>query len=200
MPELAPGRPHALQLAPPKSLRIERLEPCVSDPRETVDTRLVIGPNASLTAPQALAFFAGMSAVCLGIAGVFAALGFWPVLPFAGLELAALGVALGVVQRRNRYREVLEFAGPRLRIEIGLVGDGARARCEWPRASTRAWLEPGPGGHGASRLVLACGPARMELAACLTDAERAALAARLKELLHPAWQQAGASPARWPAA
>lgn len=157
-----------------------------------VDTRLVIGPNASLTGRQALVFFAGMCGVCLTIAGVFAALGFWPVLPFAGLELAALGAALAVVVRRNRYREVMVFEGERVRIEFGMVGEGALGCCEWPRATTRVWLEPGP--HGGSRLVLACGPSRLTLAACLTDAERASLAARLKELLHPAWQQAGASP------
>lgn len=156
-----------------------------------VDTRLVIGPNASLTGRQALVFFAGMCGICLAIAGFFAALGFWPVLPFAGLELAALGAALAVVLRRNRYREVVEFEGERVRVEFGLVGEGARARCEWPRSATRAWLEQGP--H-ATRLVLACGPSRLTLAACLTDAERESLAARLKELLHPAWQRAGASP------
>jgi uncharacterized membrane protein len=163
----------------------------VTDAGKPVDTRLVIGPNASLTGRQALVFFAGMSGVCLTIAGGFAALGFWPVLPFAGLELAALGAALAVVVRRNRYREVLVFEGARLRIEIGLVGKGMQARCEWPRSATRVWLEPGPHVTSPTRLVLANGASRLTLAACLTDAERATLAARLKELLHPVWQTAG---------
>ena len=163
----------------------------MTDPRKPVETRLVIGPNASLTGRQALVFFAGMCGVCLTIAGVFAALGFWPVLPFAGLELAALGAALAVVVRRNRYREVLVFEEAQLRIEIGMVGEGVQARCEWPRSATRVWLEPGAHGTSPTQLVLGCGPSRCIVAACLTDAERAALAARLKELLHPAWQQAG---------
>lgn len=167
-----------------------------------VDTRLVIGPNASLTGRQALVFFAGMCGICLTIAGAFAALGFWPVLPFAGLELAALGAALVVAVRGNRYREVLEFEGAQLRIEFGAVGVGARARVAWPRSATRVWLDQGPHAGSPTRLVVACGPSRVTLAACLTDAERASLAARLKELLHPAWQQAGASPgaARHPVA
>jgi len=166
----------------------------VSDPGKPVDTRLVIGPNASLTGRQALVFFAGMCGVCLAIAGVFAGLGFWPVLPFAGLELAALAAALTVVMRRNRYREVLEFDGALLRIEFGMVGEGVRARCEWPRSATRVWLDRGLPASSTTQLVLACGPSRLTLAACLTDAERASLAVRLKELLHPAWQQAGALP------
>jgi uncharacterized membrane protein len=166
----------------------------LTDPGKPVDTRLVIGPNASLTGRQALVFFAGMCGICLTIAGVFAALGFWPVLPFAGLELAALGAALVVVVRRNRYREVLVFDGAQLRIEIGRVGEGVRMRCEWPRSATRAWLGRGPRHGGPTGLVLACGPSRLTIAACLTEGERAALLARLKQLLHPAWQQAGASP------
>lgn len=166
----------------------------MTDPGKPVDTRLVIGPNASLSARQALVFFAGMCGVCLTIAGAFAALGFWPVLPFAGLELLALGAALALVVRRNRYREVLVFAGAQVRIEFGLVGQGMRARCEWPRSATRVWLERGPHATSPTELVLACGASRVTLATCLTDAERASLAARLKELLHPAWERAGASP------
>ena len=77
-----------------------------SESGNPVDTRLVIGPNASLTDRQALVFFAGMCGVCLTIAAVFAGVGLWPVLPFAGLELAALAAALWVVVQRNRYREV----------------------------------------------------------------------------------------------
>ena len=166
----------------------------MTDPGKPVDTRLVIGPNASLTGRQALVFFAGMCGISLTIAGVFAGLGYWPVLPFAGLELAALAAALAVVLRRNRYREVLEFAGAQLRIECGRLGEGMHLRCEWPRSSTRVWLDPGAQLGSPTRLVLACGASRLTLATCLTDAERAALAVRLRELIHPAWQQAGASP------
>jgi uncharacterized membrane protein len=166
----------------------------VTEAGKPVDTRLVIGPNASLSARQALVFFAGMSCVCLAIAGGFAALGFWPVLPFAGLELVALGAALAVVTRRNRYREVLVFEGAQVRIEFGLVGEGLRARCEWPRSATRVWLERGPHANSPTELVVACGASRVILATCLTDAERASLAARLKELLYPACERAGASP------
>lgn len=166
----------------------------MSEAFKPADTRLVIGPNASLTERQALAFFAGMSGVCLGVAAVFAALGLWPVVPFAGLELAALGLALWVVMQRNRYREVLEFDGSTLRVEVGLVGQGVRASCEWPRSSTRVWLERGPHGTSPTRLVLACGASQLGIGACLTDAEREGLLLRLKELIHPAWSRAGVSP------
>ena len=58
----------------------------MTDTRVLTGTRLVIGPNASLSDRQALGFFAGLSVICLCIGGVFASQGFWPVLPFAGLE------------------------------------------------------------------------------------------------------------------
>src|SRR5262245_44660681 len=76
-------------------------------PQKPVIARVVIGPNASLSEAQAWAFMGWMCAVGFGIAAVFAARGYWPILPFAGLELAALGAALWVTQRRNRYREVI---------------------------------------------------------------------------------------------
>ena len=161
------------------------------DPRGPVSTRLVIGPNASLSPRQALLFFSGMCLICLGIAVVFAAQGYWPVLPFAGLELLALGAALAVVLRRNRYREVLWFEGGRVRLECGLVGQGARLRLEWPRSSLRVWLEAGPHPGDPAQLVLACGPQRTVIGGCLTDAERVTLARRLRELIHPAWIEAG---------
>jgi len=163
----------------------------VPDSRRPVSTRLVIGPNASMSPRQALMFFMGMCLICLGIATAFAALGFWPVLPFAGLELLALGAALAVVLKHNRRREVLWFDGDQVRVEFGMLGQGARWRCEWPRSLARVWLERGAHASSPTQLVLACGAQRMIVGSCLSDAERAALARRLKELIYPAWIAAG---------
>lgn len=165
--------------------------------RGPVSTRLVIGPNASMSPRQALVFFAGMCLICLGIATAFAAAGFWPVLPFAGLELLALGAALAVVLKRNRYREVVWLEADRVRVEFGLVGQGAQSHCELPRSLTRVWIEGGAHANSATQLVLACGALRMVIGSCLTDEERAALAQRLKELIHPAWVEAGVPTGAW---
>jgi uncharacterized membrane protein len=153
----------------------------VTDPRVLASTRLVVGPNASLSDVQALGFFAGLGLICLGIGAVFASLGFWPVLPFAGLEWVAVGAALFVVTRRNRYREVMQFEGGRFRVEFGVVGEGVRASHEWPRSRTRTWLERD--GRGDVHLVLACGAEQVRVGECLTEAERVSLMRRLKELI-----------------
>jgi len=86
---------------------------------------------------------------------------------------------------------VLWFEGGQLRVEFGMLGQGARARCEWPRSLARVWIERGPHPNSPTQLVLGCGEQRRVIGSCLTDAERSALARRLKELIHPAWIAAG---------
>jgi uncharacterized membrane protein len=157
-----------------------------------VNTRLVIGPNASLTPRQAAGFMALVAVPGLGIAGVFAAQGFWPIFPFAGLELSALGAALWVSLRRNRYREVLRFEGGQLAVEFGSLGSGVERRLIWPRTWTRAVLEPGRRGNDPQRLLLMYAGRRVEIGRCLTDDERAALRERIKELLKPALPEGAA--------
>jgi uncharacterized membrane protein len=129
----------------------------------------------------------------LGIAGYCAAMGFWPVLPFAGLEMLALAFALVVSMRRNAYREVVSFTNAQVVVEFGLAGHGANARAELPRAWTRAWLEPGAHRNDAMRLVLGASGQRIEIARCLTDAEKEELVSRFRSLLRapgpaPSWR------------
>ena len=121
----------------------------------------------------------------LGIAGVFAAQGFWPIFPFAGRELSALGAALWVSLRRNRYREVLRFEGGQLVVECGSLGGDVRRRVAWPRTWTRVVLERSRRRHDPQRLLLMYAGRRVEIGRCLTDDERAALRERIKELLRP---------------
>ena len=154
---------------------------------ECVETRLVIGPNASLSVSQAWLFMGLSASLGLGIAVGMALLGFWPVIPFAGLEISALGAAVYVSVRRNGYREVLVFDAQRVRVEIGLIGRGTSTVVELSRGLTRVLLEPGAHRHEPTRLVLSCAGQRVRIGTCLTDEERGRLAARMKQLLTPAW-------------
>jgi uncharacterized membrane protein len=138
--------------------------------------------------------FMGLASIpTLGIAGYCAALGFWPVLPFAGLELSALGFALAVSMRRNAYREVVSFTPTQIVVEFGLAGHGASARAEVPRAWARAWMEPGERPSDAPRLMLGASGQRVEIGRCLTEVEKEELVVRFKSLLRapsvvPRWQ------------
>jgi len=53
------------------------------------------------------------------IATGFAALGAWPILPFAGLELLALGSALYYVNWKLQYRHVITLSEESVRIDKG---------------------------------------------------------------------------------
>jgi uncharacterized membrane protein len=150
-------------------------------------TRIVIGPNASLDLRGALWFLGSLSALALSVAGVCLWMGFWPVLPFAGAELMAVTAAVWVSLRRNRYREVVSLDDDRVVVEFGQAGavGGANitSRMEFSRAWTRVSLDAGVNRHDRNRLRLGSSGQWVEIGRCLTDDERAALAARLKELL-----------------
>lgn len=55
----------------------------------------------------------------LGAAVGFTALGAWPILPFAGLELIALGSALYYVNWKLEYRQVITLSEDSVRIDKG---------------------------------------------------------------------------------
>ena len=170
-------RPPATHLRSPDFNVSELLEPLV-------ETRFVLGPNASLSVRGAWFFMFWVSLGTLGTATWCAAHGFWPVLPFAGLELAAVGWALVVSMRRNRYREVVSFERDRVRIEFGVAGQGAATCIELPRAWTRAWMErDAERRHAPIKLLLGSSGQRVVIGRCLTDEEREALAVRFGTLL-----------------
>ena len=62
-------------------------------------------PHCSLSTRGALVFFATVCVATFGIAGAATVLGFWPVLPFAGLEMLLLGWALHANMQRREERE-----------------------------------------------------------------------------------------------
>lgn len=148
-----------------------------------MESQIVIGPNASLSSGQALFFMFGISLVGLSIAISFAVLGFWMILPVAGLELAALGAALAVSVRRNAYREVVTVSASDVRVAFGRVGEGVKHEVSFPRMWTRVELCPGANALAHNELRLAYGAQRIALGRCLTDDERMALAVRLKAVV-----------------
>ncbi len=157
----------------------------MSDPLDHVlETRFVLGPNASLSVRGAWAFMFMVSFATLGSATWCAVHGFWPVLPFAGLELVAVGWALAVSMRRNRYREVVSFESGRVRIAFGVAGQGVSTQVDLPRGWARAWIErDAHRRHAPTRLLLGCSGQRVQIGRCLTDEEREVLVLRFGQLL-----------------
>lgn len=93
--------------------------------------------NCSLTPKQMLGFYLGLSGVSLAVAGIFWGLGAKLVMPFACLEIVAIGVALLVHARHVTDRDSIRLQGSKLTVERAC---GPRTeRCEfcteWVRVS-----------------------------------------------------------------
>ena len=74
-------------------------------------------PNRSLTRAQQQRVFWGLAGVCFGIASAFAALGYWLVLPFAGLEIGLLAWAFEAIRARESDYESVTIRGDTLVLE-----------------------------------------------------------------------------------
>lgn len=109
--------------------------------------RVILRRNCSISPRDLLLAYGMLAALTAGIAGGFALLGAWLILPFAGLEIALLAVAFWLTARHAGDREDIELARGRLRIEVReaervrhyeLDARLARVRCEEGRVMLRA--------------------------------------------------------------
>ncbi len=145
--------------------------------------RFVLAPNIAPNWGQTMRIFAALSTVCLGIALVCTYLGFWPVLPFAGLELTALGIALYVSARRSLDREIIQVSGGDIHIEKGR--GRAESRLHLERAWTEVRLRRLPRRWGETQLVLRSRGREVTLGSFLDADERRSLARELSRCIGP---------------
>ncbi len=138
-------------------------------------------PNCSLTRRSATVFFLSIAAVSLGIAGSFAAAGYWPILPFAGLELAALGSALYWSMRQGRMRELIRVDENHVTVHK-MHGDQSH-EYEFKRPWTQVHLHQPEATNWPSRLSLKSMGRSVEVGSFLTDEERDGLRARLTKVI-----------------
>ena len=74
-------------------------------------------PNRSLGAAGRRVFLGSIALTTLGIGGVATAIGAWPVMPFAGLEVALVFLAFYLVRLHDADFERLEIGAYEVRIE-----------------------------------------------------------------------------------
>jgi uncharacterized membrane protein len=140
-----------------------------------------LSPNCSLTSGTATLFYLSILAVVLPVTGACMVLGFWPVLPFAGLELLGLAVALQLSLRRGRKREFV-----RIDEQSVTVASTSRDRAtehRFARPWTRVELRAGHYPAWPSRLLVGTMGRMVEIGAFLSESERRHLGARLNELI-----------------
>ena len=140
-----------------------------------------IRPNPPESGWVLCGFFGACAVASLGAALYLYFMGLPLVLPFSGLELAALGVALWYTWRAAQRRELVSISEERVTVErIPAKGDG----CCWssPRYWTQVVLQP-PVHTGHDRLLLRYCGRELELGRCLGDADRSSLAKALSRAL-----------------
>jgi uncharacterized membrane protein len=126
-------------------------------------------------------FYLSILALSLGTAGTLAAAGFWPVLPFAGLELFALGVALRLSLRRGQMREFICIDERDVVIRSSDGKHHAEYRFARPWTRVRLCMPDAPA--WPSRLLMGSMGRAVEVGKFLTESERRHLKTRLAELI-----------------
>lgn len=137
-------------------------------------------PNRSLTRPQQRLFFWSVAGLSLTTASTFAFLGYWPVLPFAGLEIGLLAWALGELRRQEGDYESLVIDGDVVVLEWLKGGQSGR------REMNRRWVQVNCGCASPGkncRLSVSSHGRATEVGRYLSDEARLQLAATLRSRL-----------------
>lgn len=143
--------------------------------------RIVLKPNASLSARDAALFLAGIAVVSLTIALAFLCLGFWMVLPFSGAELTLLGGCLYGVLKRNQVREVITITEQA--VQVKRIGRLFEEQQQLPMGWIKVTLKKSPLRGHPSRLSIRSHGREIIIGQFLVESERSALAAELKRVL-----------------
>lgn len=143
--------------------------------------QIVVRANQSLSWRGNLTVLASLGVVMAVIATGFAFAGLWMVLPFAGVELLALAIALYVTCRRLASNEVISLSPKSVQVETGYRYPVNRRRVQ--RHWARIDLHTGRSAAERSRLYIRSHGQAIEVGACLTDEEREKLACELRQLL-----------------
>ena len=140
---------------------------------ESAHASIVIAPNCSLSVRGAVLFFLTACAPCFGIAGVLTFLGFWPVLPFAGLEMLLLGAALRISLARRHHRQTIVVSESDVAVQstIGKV----HSEVVFPRHWAQVKLRRSTSRLHPSRLVIESHGRQCAVGDFLTEEERRGL-------------------------
>ncbi len=160
--------------------------------------RIELLANCSLSARDARRLFALCAGSALTVAACCVANGYWPVLPFAGLELVLLGFALAVSLKRRHYVQTVDIG------ETGITITTRDSHGERATRFSRHWAKVtlrDPRGWQPSRLLIESHGRACEIGAFLTEERRRALGRRLSALVGrgsdlPALEPAGREDSR----
>lgn len=141
----------------------------------------IIEPNASMSWRNLLVLYGLISFATLFIGVILFMQGFTYVLPFSGLDVAALGIALYVTARRSHIREVITFTAGKVDVQIG------HRKPETIYVFTGPWtkivLQSEKYDWYPSKLFIQSCDAQVEIGKFLNENERLDLAKELKKTI-----------------
>lgn len=143
--------------------------------------RFLIRPNCSLSWRSTVRFYCGIFTVSFGIAIAFAIQGAWLILPFAGLEMLVLGIALYTVARHNARWQEIDI--DRDSIRITEHASSRVQRQSFQRAWAKVVLEPPAIRGHAAKLCIRSHGRSVEVGGCLNEYEKRQLAEQLGRAL-----------------
>jgi uncharacterized membrane protein len=141
----------------------------------------VVMPNQAMSWRALIWVFGGIATVTMAVGIYFYLLGFPLVLPFSGLEILALGLALYVTAWRGGAREVVTFKTDRVTIEKGR--SSPEVCFEFQRSLARIILEHSWNSWYPSRLFIRSHGRQVEIGRFLNEQERQGLAKELRRAL-----------------
>ena len=125
--------------------------------------------------------FAMLAVVSFSIAGTFAWMGMWLILPFAGVEMLVLGIALYICQRYKKYKEVITIDHKEISI---VAGYGKKNNeCVLRRAWAKVLLLPTTYKDNPTLWIRSHGK-QVEVGSCLRLEEKKALVQVLTQNLN----------------
>ncbi len=142
------------------------------------EIRYLITPNRSMDRRQATGLVLGVAGATFLVAGALALrYGAWPILPFAGLEVALLAYVVYRVQADCNNHEVVVLDELHLDVTRRVGGEvqSHRFNRHWVRVN----LRQSRARNLPSRLQVGSHGKFVEIGACLTNDERASLANHL---------------------
>lgn len=146
--------------------------------------RAELRPNCSMSPRGLVAVVICLTVVCLTIALSFFSLGLWLVLPFAGLEIFVVGVAVGYSIHRSKDYEIILVNDKH--VMVTRSEGNCISQDKFDRYWVRVSLESGPGRTQSSRLKIGSHGRFIEIAKGATVETRAELAVHLKQVLQTA--------------
>ena len=141
----------------------------------------MVMPNRAMPWQHIMMIYLLIFGVTISIAFGFFTQGLTLILPFAGLELLALGVVLYISAWRSNIKEVVNVTEEKIRIEIGR--NAPEKTYELDKAWAKVVLERSWNNWYPSRLLLRSHGRQLEIGKFLNEQERQCLAIELNKAI-----------------